>query len=260
MAYENLIITDRSHTKIIAISRPSVLNALNKKTLLELEQALIDIEGQSRVRAIVITGAGEKSFVAGADIGEMKNLSPIEAEQFASIGHRVFDFIGKMNIPVIAAVNGFALGGGLELALACDFIYASENASFGLVETKLALIPGFGGIARLTRRVSDAFAREMIFSAMQISSEEALRVGLVNRLLPQGEVVSAAIEVAERISNRGPYAIALAKRLIKEGQDTDLRTANVLERHTFGLVFSSFDRSEGIKAFLEKRNPSFEGR
>ena len=257
MTYENLTIADQGLAKVITLSRPAVLNALNKQTLLELEQALLDISNQDCVRAVVITGAGDKSFVAGADISEMKNLTPMQAEQFSVLGHRVFDLIGTMKVPVIAAVNGFALGGGLELALACDFIYASENASFGLVETKLGLIPGFGGVARLTRRVGDAYAREMIFSAMQINAQEAWRIGLVNRLVPPGEVVLAALGTVKQILNRGPYAISLAKSLVREGQNVDMRTANAMEQRSFGLVFSSEEHDEGIKAFLEKRIASF---
>ncbi|MDA0713050.1 MAG: enoyl-CoA hydratase-related protein, partial [bacterium] len=259
MAYENLILTNTGNVKIITINRPGVLNALNKKTLLELEQVLQDVENKETVQAVIITGSGEKSFVAGADINEMKNLSPIEAEMFSGIGHRVFDFIGQMSIPVIAAVNGFALGGGLELALACDFIYASENSFFGLVETKLGLIPGFGGVARLSRRVGVAYAREMIFSATQIDANEALRVALINRITTLENLIPSVLEVTKKISNRGPYAIAIVKKLISAGQDTNLHSANVMEKHAFGLVFSSKDRSEGIKAFMEKRTPSFEG-
>ena len=257
MAYENLTVTEHELAQIITINRPTVLNALNQQTLLELEAAFFKIKSHDRLRAVVITGAGDKSFVAGADIGEMKNLTPMQAEQFSILGHRVFDLIGALSVPVIAAVNGFALGGGLELALACDFIYSSENASFGLVETKLGLIPGFGGIARLTRRVGDAYAREMIFTAKQINAAEALRTGLANRIFPAGEVVSAALATAKQISSRGPYAISLAKSLIREGQNVDMRTANAMEQRSFGLVFSSAEHEQGIKAFLEKRIASF---
>jgi enoyl-CoA hydratase len=238
MAYENLIVTEKGPTRIITINRPTVLNALNKKTLSELEQALLEVNQAGPTRAVVITGAGPKSFVAGADIAEMKTLSPLEAEHFSQKGHRVFDLIGKLRLPVIAAVNGFALGGGLELALACDFIYASENASFGLVETRLGLIPGFGGVARLARRVGDAMAREMIFSAAQINATEALRIGLVNRVVSEGEAVPCAVSVAETIAQRGPCAVSLVKSLIRDGQDTGLSVANGLEQKAFGLTSS----------------------
>lgn len=259
MAFENLIVTEKGPIRVITINRPTVLNALNKRTLCELEQALCEVNQPGPTRGVVITGAGPKSFVAGADIAEMKALSAIEAESFSKQGHRVFDLIATIRVPVIAAVNGFALGGGLELALACDFIYASENAAFGLVETRLALIPGFGGIARLARRVGEAVAREMIFSGVQINADEALRIGLVNRVVREGEAVSSAISVAETIAQRGPYAVALAKSLIRDGQDCGLRVANGLEQRAFGLVFSSRDHNEGIRAFLEKRAANFEG-
>jgi len=257
MAYENLIMTEKGSTRVITINRPTVMNALNKKTLTELEQALTEVSEETR--AVVITGAGEKSFVAGADIGEMKNLTSIEAEHFSRMGHLVCDLIGQVGVPVIAAVNGYAFGGGLELALACDFIYSSEHASFGLVETKLGLIPGFGGVARLARRVGDAVAREMIYSAAQINADEALRIGLVNRVVGDGEVVACALSVAETIAKRGPYAVSLAKQLLKDGQNTGLQVANSMEQRAFGLVFASRDHNEGIRAFLDKRAPNFEG-
>lgn len=259
MTYENLLLTEIGTTSVITINRPSVLNALNKKTLLELEHALLAVNHSKATRAVVITGAGPKSFVAGADIAEMKSLSAIEAQHFSGMGHRVFDLIGQMKVPVIAAVNGFALGGGLELALACDFIYASENASFGLVEARLSLIPGFGGVARLSRRVGDGMAREMIFTASQIKAAEALRIGLVNKVVPEGEAVTSAISVAETIAQRGPVAVSLVKGLLGNGQNASLSVANEMEQRAFGLVFSTRDHHEGMLAFLEKRSPNFEG-
>lgn len=260
MAYENLMTSDKNAVRVITINRPSVMNALNKKTLQELGRAMEDVESDPKLRAVVITGSGPKSFVAGADISEMKTLSPLEAQAFSKLGHRVFDYFSKMRVPVIAAVNGFALGGGLELALACDFIYASENAVFGLVESKLGLVPGFGGVARLTRRVGDAMAREMIFAASQINASEALRIGIVNQVVSEGEVVAAAIGAAERIAQRGPCAIALVKGLICEGQDGSLQTANAMEQNAFGMAFSTEDHMEGIRAFVEKRTPNFQGK
>lgn len=259
MAYENLILEDKGHTRVITISRPRVHNALNRRVLLELERVLTEIDQNTNIRCLVMTGAGEKSFVAGADISELKSLSPIEAEIFSGLGQRVMDLIANLRIPVVAAVNGYALGGGLELALACDFIYASENASFGLVEAKLGLIPGFGGIARLSRRVGAAFAKEMIFSGAQISASEALRIGLANRVVAEGEVLESAKNLADKISERGPLAVSLAKKFLRESENTSIATANTLERAGFGLVFSSRDHHEGISAFLEKRAASFEG-
>lgn len=259
MAYENLILEDKGRTRIVTISRPKVHNALNRRLLFDLERALSEIEQHKNIRCVVITGAGEKSFVAGADIGELKTLSPLEAEAFSAQGHRVMDFIANLRIPVIAAVNGYALGGGLELALACDFIYASENASFGLVETKLGLIPGFGGIARLSRRIGTAYAKEMIFAGAQINAGEALRIGLANRVVGDGEVLESAKNLADKISERGPYAVSLSKKLLREAENTTIATMNTLERAGFGLVFSSRDHTEGINAFLEKRSATYEG-
>lgn len=255
--YENWLLSDEGTTRVITINRPAVLNALNKSTLLELEMLLREINDETSARAVVITGTGERSFIAGADISEMQELTPIEAEELSALGHRVLDYISHMRMPVIAAVNGFALGGGLELALACDFIYASENAIFGLVETKLALIPGFGGIARLTRRVGDARAREMIYAAATVNAQEAYRIGLINQV--SNDVMSVALKTCETIASRGPYAIGLVKGLIRDGQDADWRSANAMEQRAFGLVFSTNDRARGVSAFLEKKTPLFEG-
>jgi len=259
VAYENLILEDKGYTRIITINRPKVHNALNKRTLLELEKVLSDSELNKNIRCMVVTGAGEKSFIAGADINELKALSPLDAENFSALGHRIMDYFANLKMPIIAAVNGYALGGGLELALACDFIYASENASFGLVETKLGIIPGFGGIARLSRRVGLAMAREMIYSGAQINATEALRIGLANRVANEGEVLESAKNLADKITERGPYAVGLAKRLLSEVEEASTATVNSLEKIGFGLVFSSKDHTEGINAFLEKRSASFEG-
>lgn len=259
MAYEHLIIEEKGYTKIITINRPKVLNALNKRILIELKQAFSEINNNVNIRCVVLAGAGEKSFVAGADILELKSLTPLEAEKFSGLGHELMDMIEMLRVPTIASVNGYALGGGLELALACDFIYAAENASFGLVETKLGLMPGFGGVARLASRVGSAFAKEMIFSAAQINAQEALRVGLVNKVVSESGVLEAAKNLADKISNRGPLAVELSKKLLRESDNASVTTINHLERASFGLIFSSKDHHEGIDAFLKKRSASFEG-
>ena len=259
MAHDHLIVTDRGRVRIITLNRPEALNALNRSVLLELEQALCDIESHPEIRAAVITGAG-KAFVAGADLAEMKGLSPMEAESFSDLGHRVMDHIESLPVPVIAAVNGFALGGGFELALACDFIYASEKAQLGLVETTLALIPGFGGVARLVRRIGVGYASEMIYCAKRLKAEEANRLGIVNKVVDADKnLVDEVVKVAENIAEKGPLAIKVVKRLMMHTQDTDHRTANAMERQCFGLVFGTKDHHEGISAFLEKRKPSYEG-
>lgn len=260
MAYETLIVIDRGPVRTITVNRPDVLNALNRKVLSELDAAMHECAKGADIRAVVLTGAGDKSFVAGADIAEMKTISPAEAEEMSRYGHNVMERIENLSVPVIAAVNGFALGGGLELALCCDFIYASENARLGLVEANLALVPGFGGLARLTRRVGVAMARELVFTASVIKPEEAHRIGLVNKVFPAGEVVDAAVKCGNTIAEKGPYAVATAKRLLVQGQDADQRSANCLEQQAFGLVFGTEDHNEGIGAFLEKRKPTFTGR
>jgi enoyl-CoA hydratase len=263
MAYRNLIVSDRGQLRIITFNRPEALNALNATTIEELNEAINDLKDNSSVRCVILTGAkgeGRESFIAGADIKEMKNYSPLQAEYFSRQGHRVFNELSELPMPVIAAVNGFALGGGLELALACDFIYASENALLGLVETDLGLIPGFGGVGRLSRRVGAARAKEYIFSAAKLSASKAKEVNLVNEVVPEGEVVEAAVALGEKIAKKGPYAVQLVKRLLVEGADADLRTANAMEQRAFGLVFGSHDHQIGIESFMEKRKPNFEGR
>jgi enoyl-CoA hydratase len=259
-AFENLLVERDGATCVVTINRPTVLNALNRATLAELARALDDADADASVRALIITGAGEKSFVAGADITEFQGVSPDEARGYSAVGHRVMDRIGELRMPVIAAVNGFALGGGLELALACDFIWCSDNARLGLVETNLGITPGFGGIARLSRRVGRAMAAEMITSAAQVKSDEALRIGLVNRVLPQAELVAGVKKLAQTIGEKGPVAVASVKRLLREGEGADLRTANTLEQIAFGLMFSTQDKTEGVAAFLEKRKATFPGK
>lgn len=260
MAYDTLIVMDRGRVRSITLNRPDVLNALNRKTLLELESAIDDVTQTPDIRAVVITGAGEKSFVAGADIREMQDFTPVEAQTFSALGHRVFDQIERLRIPVIAAVNGFALGGGLELALACDFIYASDNAQLGLVEANLGLIPGFGGTTRLARRVGIARAREMIYTGKRIKADEAAQIGLVNKVCPAADLVDVVRKTAEIIADKSPIALQLAKQALIEGLGLDSRNANFLEQQAFGLAFSTQDHSEGISAFLDKRSAVFSGR
>ena len=260
MVFENLLVEDAGGVRILTVNRPSVLNALNQATVRELDAAFSAIADDKSVRCVVVTGAGEKSFVAGADINEFNALAPEEARSYAEFGHRMLDRIGQLSIPIIAAVNGFALGGGLELALACDFIYASDNAKLGLVEVNLGIIPGFGGVARLSRRVGRAMATELICSAAMVKADEAARIGLVNRVLPQAELLAEAKKTAETMAQKGPLALAAVKRLLREGEGADLRVANTLEQVAFGLIFSTEDRSAGVNAFLKKEKPTFTGR
>lgn len=265
MTFQNLLVDDKAvgsgTLRTITISRPAALNALNRATVDELDAALTQAASTSSLRAIVLTGAGEKSFVAGADITEFNALSAEEARAYSDKGQRVLDKLSLLDVPVIAAVNGFALGGGLELALACDFIYASDNARLGLVEVNLGIIPGFGGVARLSRRVGRAMAAELIMSAAQLKADEALRVGLANKVVPQAELLAAATATAETIASKGPLAVAAVKRLLREGETADLRVANVLESTAFGMAFSTEDRKIGVDAFLAKQKTApFVGR
>ncbi len=260
MAYENIRLEFEDALAILTIDRPKALNAFNTKALHEVEQALRFLAHNSQLRALIVTGGGDKAFVAGADIAEMLNFTPNEAREFAGIGHRVFHIMESLSIPTIAAVNGFALGGGCELALCCDLIYASEKAKFGLPEVGLGVIPGFGGTQRLTRLVGRVRAKELIFTGRIIDAAKAKEIGLVLDVYPPAELLTRAREVASEMMKKGPLAIAQAKRVIEFGADGDLRSANELERQGFSMLFGSEDQREGMKAFLEKRTPAFKGR
>ncbi len=244
---------------VLTLDRPDVLNALDRATLEALRDAVATLSGDATVRAVVVTGAG-RAFAAGADIEQMSALTPLEGEAFGRLGHETFAALEALPVPTIAAVNGFALGGGCELALACDFIYASSKARFGQPEVNLGLLPGFGGTSRLVRRVGVAWAKELILGGEPIKADEALRIGLANRVFEPDELMPAAVAMGETIAKKGPVAISLAKRVMQQGQDADLAMANALEQNAFGLVFATDDRTEGMAAFLEKRDPKFEGR
>ena len=249
----------RGAVALLTLNRPDVLNSLDRATLESLAAALGEVAGDDSVRAVVLTGAG-RAFAAGADIEQMSTLTPLEGDAFGRLGHATFAALEALDVPTIAAVNGFALGGGCEMALACDFIYASSKARFGQPEVNLGLLPGFGGTSRLVRRVGVSWAKEIILGGENLKADEALRIGLVNRVFEPDELVEKAIAMGEVIASKGPVAVRLAKRVIQQGQDADLSTANALEQNAFGLVFASEDRAEGMAAFLEKRDPAFKGR
>ena len=242
---------------VLTLDRPKSLNALDLGILEALAARLDDVRAGD-ARALVLTGEG-RAFAAGADIAAMGRMNPFEAERFSRLGHRVFESLESLEIPTIAAVNGFALGGGCELACACDWIYASTKARFGQPEVGLGLIPGFGGTSRLLRRVGLAWAKELVLTGATISADEAARIGLVNRVFEPEALEQAALDAALAVAGCGPVAVAVAKRVLQEGQDADVRTAHALEQHAFGLVFATVDREEGIAAFLEKRKPDFQG-
>jgi len=245
---------------VVTIDRQDKLNALNQQVLLELADAFEQIaRGPAPARAAIVTGAGEKAFVAGADIGQMSTLTVEQAREFAVLGHRVLGLIESSPFPVIAAVNGFALGGGCELALSCDFIIAADNARFSQPEVNLGVIPGFGGTQRLARRVGLGRARELIYTGDMIPAEEALRIGLVNRVVPRAELVSSARELAHKIATKAPLAVSAAKRAMLRGYDQDLISANALEIVEFAGLFGSSDQKEGMSAFVQKRKAEFKG-
>jgi enoyl-CoA hydratase len=244
---------------IVTIDRPEALNALNRQVIDAVGTTIDAIEADGAIQAVVVTGAG-RAFVAGADITEMKDMTPLEAEAFSTRAHRTFGRLEELPIPTIAAVNGFALGGGCELALCCDFIYASTKAKIGQPETGLGLIPGFGGTSRLVRRVGLAWAKELVLVADPISAAEAAQIRLVNRVFEPEALLPAAIAAGERIASRGPVATRLAKEVMQQGQDADVRLAHALEQRAFGLSFASEDRVEGTTAFVEKRDPDFIGK
>ena len=237
---------------IITINRPKALNALNSAVLDELDKTL-DAVDQEAIRCLILTGAGEKSFVAGADIGEMSTLTKAEGEAFGKKGDDVFRKLETFPIPVIAAVNGFALGGGCEISMSCDIRICSENAVFGQPEVGLGITPGFGGTQRLARIVGTGKAKEMIYGARNIKAEEAYRIGLVNNVYPAEELMPAAKKLASTIARNAPIAVRNCKRAINEGIQVDMDQAIVIEEKLFGSCFETCDQKEGMNAFLEKR-------
>ena len=260
MRYENIRLEQEAGIATITFDRPKALNALNRALLGELAQALGKLAEDESVRVLVLTGAGEKAFVAGADIGELATFGPLEAKWFSRMGHEVIGRLQELPIPVIAAVNGYALGGGTEIALACDFIYAADSARFGLPEITLGLIPGFGGTQRLPRLIGPAAAKELIFTGRMIAAEEALRLGIVNRVVPAAELMAEVRKTALEAAAKGRVALRAAKEAVNHGLGVDLATGCRLEVDAFSLVFASPDAREGTRAFLEKRKPVFRGR
>ena len=244
---------------VITLNRPDKLNALNVELLSTLSKRLTELYSDASVHCAILTGAGEKAFAAGADIGAMLELSTDQARNMSELGHQVCSLLERAPFPVIGAVNGFALGGGCEIALACDFLYASDKARLGQPEVNLGIIPGFGGTQRLARRVGIGRARELCYTGDAIKAEEALRIGLVNAVVPAGELMAKVKEVAQKIASKGRIAIAQCKRVMFSGADIPLDTANALEIQAFAMLFGTKDRREGMSAFLEKRTASFTG-
>ena len=261
MASEKTVLVTRDGgVATITLNRPEKLNALNAELVGELLLAVHALDTDPPVRVAIMTGAGDKSFAAGADIAAMSEMTVAAAKAFADLGHQVGAAIESAHFPIVAAVNGFALGGGCEIALACDFVYASDKAKFGQPEVNLGVIPGFGGTQRLARRVGIARARELVMTGDFVDAETALRIGLVNAVVPHDGLLAKVREVASKIASKGPLAIAQAKRVLARGLDVPLPVANELEAQAFASLFGSGDQREGMKAFLEKRKATFEGR
>ena len=249
----------RGSVALLTLDRPKALNALDSATLEELTRQVEGIAADRSVRAVVLTGEG-RAFAAGADIAEMRKLTALEAEAFSRLGHETMLAFEALSVPTIAAVNGFALGGGCELACACDWIYASTRARFGQPEVGLGLIPGFGGTSRLLRRVGPAWAKELVLGGEPIDSETAQRIGLANRLFAPEELVDAAVAAGVAIASKGPLAVATAKRVMQQSQDADVRVAHAIEQAAFGLVSASAQRNEGDGRISRKTGPQLRER
>jgi enoyl-CoA hydratase len=259
MVYEHILLDRDGEIAIVTINRPKVLNALRTDVLVELDACFKELECDSSVKVVIITGAGDKAFVAGADIGEMAVLDPKKAKAFSEFGNSVFLGIDKFPKPVIAALNGYALGGGCEMLMSCDIVIASEKARIGQPEVKIGIPPGFGGTQRMVRLLGKMKAKELIMTGDMITAEEALRIGLVNKVVPADKLMEEARGMARTIASRAQVAVMMAKQLINEGVNVDLETGLALVSKGFAVCFATNDQKEGMKAFLEKRDPKFTG-
>ena len=261
MTYQNIIF---EHAEpgiyVLTVNRPKALNALNAATLDELASSVVRVAEDADARVLLVTGAGDKAFVAGADISAMQTMSPLEAHAFSEKGTRIMQAIETLPVPVIALINGYALGGGCELAMACDWVIAAERAVFGQPEVSLGIPPGFGGTQRLARLVGRALAMELITTGRQIKADEALRIGLANHVVPGAQLMQRGLEMARLIAAKAPVAVRVCKQALHRGLDMGLADGCVLESSLFAFAFGTADRKEGMNAFLEKRAPRFEGK
>lgn len=260
MGFQNILLEIADGIATITMNRPRVLNALNRELLREFSLALDQVEQDGAVRVVVITGAGEKAFVAGADISEFKGMGAVEAHRFSQFVQAVFTKLERLRKPVIAAVNGYALGGGCELLLACDLVIAAAGAKIGQPEINLGVIPGAGGTQRLARLVGKQRAKAIVFTGDMIDAQEAYRIGLVNRVVPAADLRAEVRRICDRILAKGSVALQMAKEAINEGYDLDLDKGLAVEGKAWGLCFATEDKEEGVAAFLEKRQPVFKGR
>ena len=260
MEYKNISVEVDEGIAVLKVNRPGALNALNVETLKEIQDALRKLARREDVRGLILTGEGTKAFVAGADIAEMKEMDPQQAHEFSRLGHQTLKMIEEFPWPVIAAVNGYALGGGLEIALACDFIYAQEGARLGLPEVTLGIFPGFGGTQRLPRHIGRAQAKELIYTGEMIEAQRAYELGIVNKVCKAEELLEEAKNTLRRIARNGPLAVKVAKELVNRGLETSQEEGEELEISAWANMFASFDQKEGMGAFLEKRAPQFKGK
>ncbi|MDR3557286.1 MAG: enoyl-CoA hydratase-related protein [Syntrophobacteraceae bacterium] len=259
MSYENILFQIQDGVGVLTFNRPKVMNALNPATLEEIADVLARAAREEDIRVLVLTGAGEKAFVAGADINEFLNFSTLGARFFAAKGQEIFFQIERLPKPVIACVNGFALGGGCEIAMACDFIYASDTARFGQPEINLGIIPGFGGTQRLSRLIGRAKAKELCMTGEIIDAPQAKELGLVAKIFPSNQLLEETMKTARLLSSKSPAGLAAIKKVVDCGADVDLRSGCALEAEAFGVCFGGEDMREGVSAFLEKRKPVFKG-
>jgi Enoyl-CoA hydratase/carnithine racemase len=260
MEFKNIILEKEDFLAVLYINRPKAMNALNAEALYEMEAAIADVKADPNIKVMIVTGMGEKSFVAGADINFMLPLSSAEGRYFSDVGERVMRQFELLEKPVIAAVNGFALGGGCELAMSCDIRLASETAIFAQPEVGLGIIPGFGGTQRLPRLIGEGRAKELTYTAEVISAQEAYRIGLVNHVYPLDQLMDEAKKLAKKIATKAPLAVGYAKYAINKGLQVDIDTAMGIESDMFGLCCATTDKSEGMGAFVEKRKPQFIGK
>ena len=260
MAFENLTLERDAAVAVLTINRPQVLNALNTPTMDELRRAVLEVKRDAALRVLIVTGAGEKSFVAGADINELAVQTPTEGKEHALRGQHVFDLIENLGKPVIAAINGFALGGGCELALACTLRIAADTARLGQPEINLGIIPGYAGSQRLPRLVGKGVALDLLLTGRQVKADEALQIGLVNRVVPASELMNEARKLAAELASKAPIASRYIIEAVNRGMEISFDKGAFLEATLFGLVASTDDMREGTKAFLEKRKPVFKGK
>ena len=259
MAYENILFEIQDGVGVLTFNRPKALNALNPKTLEEVNDVIDRVQQDESVHVLVLTGAGDRAFVAGADITEFPKMNPLQARHFGEVGQGIFFKLEHLPKPVIACVNGFALGGGCEIAMSCDFIYASDKARFGQPEVNLGLIPGFGGTQRLARMIGRAKAKELCMTGEMIDAQQAKELGLVAKVFPAEQLVEETMKAAKLLATRAQGVLRSLKQVINRGMDVDLKSGCALEVEAFGLCFASQDAKEGVSAFLEKRKPDFKG-